>query len=93
LKDEIKNLKRDKGEGKKAFKKRINTNTSRKLPPTLGINFEDYAMDNFCHTHCAYHSEKTCPKLINSFRELLLPPKTPEKENKDVEEENYEDEE
>ena len=48
-------------------------------------------MDNFCRTHCAYHSEKTCPKFLNSFYALLLPPRTPEKENKDVEEENYED--
>ena len=54
---------------------------------------EDYALDNFCHTHGAYHSEKTCPKFLNPFYALLLPPRTPEKENKEVEEENYEDEE
>ena len=54
---------------------------------------EDYALDNFCHTHYAYHSDKTCPEFINSFKALLLPPKTPKKENKNAEEENYEDEE
>lgn len=54
---------------------------------------EDYALDNFCRTHCAHHSEKTCPKFLNTFHALLLPPGTPEKENKEVEEENYENEE
>ena len=50
-------------------------------------------MDNFCCTHCAYHSGKTCLEFLNSFYALLIPPGNPEKENKDVEEENYEDEE
>ena len=54
---------------------------------------EEYALDNFCCTHGAYHSEKTCPKFLNSFYALLLPPKTPEKENNEVDEENHEDEE
>ena len=54
---------------------------------------EDYALDNFCRTHCAHHFEKTCPEFLNSFYALLLPPGTPKKENKEVEEENYEDEE
>jgi hypothetical protein len=94
LQDEIMNLKRNEGEGKKPFKKKkISTNTSPKVPPTLGINLEDYVMDNFCRTHCAYHSEKTCPEFINSFKELLLPLETPTKENKGVKENNYEDEE
>ena len=57
------------------------------------IKLEDYALDNFCRTHCAHHSEKTCPYFLNSFYTLLLPSGTLEKENKNVEEENYEDEE
>ena len=61
LQDEIMDLKRNKGEGKKPFKKRISTNTSPRVPPTPRINLEDYAMGYFCLTHCAYHSEKTCP--------------------------------
>ena len=86
-------MKKDKGEGKKHFKKKISTNTSLKVPPTPEINLEKYTLDNFCCTHGAYHSKKTCPEFLNSFYALLLPPGTPEKENKDVEEENYEDEE
>ena len=93
LMDEVTNLKRNKGEGKKPLKKKISTNTSLKVPPTLGINLEDYPLDNFCRTHCAYHFEKTCLEFLNSFYALLPPLGTPEKENKDVEEENYEDEE
>ena len=93
FKDEITNLKRNKGQRKKPFKKKISTNTSLKIPPFPRINLEDYAFDNFCRTHCAYHSEKNCPKFLNSFYALLLPPGTPENKNKDVGEENYEDEE
>ena len=59
LQDEITNLKRNKGEGKKPFKKKISTNTSLKMPPTLGINLEDYALDIFCRTHRVYQSKKT----------------------------------
>jgi hypothetical protein len=61
LQDEITNLERNKVERKKPFKNIISTNTSLKVPPTLGINLEDYYMDIFCHTHYAYHSKKTCP--------------------------------
>ena len=61
LQDEITNLKKNKGEGEKPFKKRISTNSSRKVPPTPGINLEYYDMDIFCRTHCEYHPEKTCP--------------------------------
>jgi hypothetical protein len=93
LQDEITKLKKDKGEGKKHVEKKTSTNTSLKVPPTPEINLEEYALDNFCHTHGTYHSEKTCPKFLNSFYALLLPPRTPEKENNGVEEENYEDEE
>ena len=86
-------MKKDKGEGEKPFKKKISTNTSLKVPPTPRINLEDYALDTFCRTHFAHHFEKTCPKFLNSFYALLLPPRTSEKENKDVEEENYVDDE
>ena len=64
---------RSKGEGKKHVKNKTNTNTSPQIPPTSGINFEDYAMDNFCRTHYSNNSEKTCPKFINSFKEMILP--------------------
>lgn len=54
-------LKTNKGEGKKPFKpfikKITNTYTPPQIPPTSGINLEDYAMDKFCHTHHANHSE------------------------------------
>ena len=93
LKDEITNMKKNKGEGKKPIKKKISTNASLKSPSTQGVNLEDYALGNFCFTHCAHHSEKTCPKFLNSFYALLLPLGTLENENKEVEEENYEDEE
>ena len=85
--------KKNKEEGKKHVKKKISTNTSLKVRPNPKINWEDYALDTFCRTHCAYHYEKTYPEFLNSFYALLLPPGTPKKENKDVKEENYEDEE
>ena len=47
---------------------------------------EEYALDNVCRTHGAYHSEKTCLEFLNSFYALLLPPGTPEKENNELEE-------
>jgi hypothetical protein len=43
LRDEITNLKKNKGEGKKHAKKNISTNTSLKVPPTARINLEEYA--------------------------------------------------
>jgi hypothetical protein len=41
LQDESTKLKKDKGEGKKHVKKKINTNTSLKVPPTPKINLEE----------------------------------------------------
>ena len=38
LKNEIMNLKRSKGEGKKPVKRKTNTNTSLQIPPTSGID-------------------------------------------------------
>ena len=62
LTNEIIDLNKNKREGKKPFKplikKRTNTYTPPQIPSTLGINLEDYAMDNFCRTHHANHSEK-----------------------------------
>ena len=77
------NLKRSKGEGKKPFKKKTNTKTSPQVPPTLGINLEDYVIDNFCRTHSENHLEKTCPEFINSFKALLLPWEHMEKDGKE----------
>ena len=45
-------------------------------------------MENFCHTHHANHSNKTCLELINSFSAMLLPPKLPKKDKKEEEEED-----
>ena len=39
------------------------------------------------------HITHFCLEFLNSFYALLLPPGTPKKENNEVEEENYEDEE
>ena len=61
LQNEIMKVKRNKGEGNKFVNKKTKKNTSPIIPPTLGINLEYYVMDNFCHTHYANHSEKTCP--------------------------------
>ena len=44
LQNEITSLKRSKREGKKPIKKK---NTSHQIPPTSGINLEDYVMDKF----------------------------------------------
>ena len=75
------------------------TNSAPPIPPTSGINIEDYAMYNFCRTHHANHSEKTCPEFINSFTAMLTqsePPKKSkkcDKEEKDEEQEEEEEEE
>ena len=73
MQNQIIHLKRSKGEGKKPINKKTNTNTSPQIPPTSGMNLEDYAMDNFCRTHYANNSKKTCPKFINPFKAMLLP--------------------
>ena len=65
LTSEFINLKKRNGEGKKLSKpfwnKKTNTNTSLHIPPTLGINLEDYSMDSFFCNHHANHSKKRCP--------------------------------
>ena len=68
---------------------KTNTNSSPHIPPNSSINLKDYAMDIFFHTH--NHSEKTCPKFINSFRVMLLPPE--EDKNKEEEQEGEAEEE
>ena len=89
LKDEITNLKKKKGEGKKLVKKKTNKNTSPRIPPTSRINLEDYAMDNFCHAHYANHSEKNCTKFMNLFKAMIL---RRELQEEDEEEEKEEEE-
>ena len=51
--NELIDLKKSKGEGKKPFKPfmKKRTDSAPPIPPTLGINIEDYVMDNLCHTH------------------------------------------
>ena len=70
LQSEITSLKRSKREGKKPIKKK---NTSHQIPPTLGINLEDYTMGNLCHAHYTNHSDKSCPKFMNLFKAMILP--------------------
>ena len=86
LTGEVINLKKINGDGKKITKpflnKKTNTNTSHQVPPTLGINLEDYAMENYCLTHHANHSERTGHEFINSFTAMLLPLDPPKMENK-----------
>ena len=67
------NFKRSKRKGKKPIKKKTNKKTSYQIPPTLGINLEDYAMDNFCRAHYANHSDKKCLEFMNLFKEMILP--------------------
>lgn len=64
--------KKIKGEGRKPFKsfltKKTNTDSTPQIPPSLGINLEDY--------------ERTCPEFINSFTTMILPLEPPKKESK-----------
>ena len=93
LTNELIDLKKRKGEGKKHFKpfmkKRIDF--LPQLPPTSGINIKDYAMENYYHTHHANHSERTCPKFINSFIIMLIPLEPPRKDKRSEKEEEEED--
>ena len=95
LTNEIIDLKKNKGEGKKPLKpfikKRTNIDTPPQIPPILRISLDNYAMDNLCHTHHANHSEKTCSEFINSFSKMFLPPKPPKKDKKNEEEEEVEE--
>ena len=86
-------LKKNKGEGKKPFKPfmKKRTNYAPQIPPTSGINIEDYEMDNFCHTHHANNYERTFPKFINFFTTMLTPPEPPRREKRNEKEEEEED--
>ena len=94
--NELIDLKKSKREGKKPFKPfmKKRTNYAPPIPPTSGINIEDYAMDNLCRTHHANHSERTCPKFINYFTAMLTLSEPSKKSKKgDNEEEDEEQEE
>lgn len=93
LANEIIDLKRNKGEGKKPFKPFLKKRTdfAPQIPPTSGINLEYYAMENYCRTHHANHSKRTCHKFINSFTAMLTPLEPPKKGNKIDKEEDEED--
>ena len=95
LTNELIDLNNTKGEGNKPFKPfmKKRTDSSPQIPPTFGINVEDYAMDNFCCTHHMNHSERTCPKFINSFTTMLTPPEPPKKDKRGEKEEEEEGEE
>ena len=98
LTNDIIDLKKNKGEGKKPFKPfmKKRTNSAPQIPPTSGINIEYYAMDNYCHTHHANHYETTCPEFINSFAAMLTllePPKRDKRNEKEEDEEHQNEEE
>lgn len=87
LQNEIMSLKRSKREGKKPMKKMTNKNNSHQIPPTSGINFEDYEMDNFCCAYYANHSEKNCLEFMNLFKVMILPRECQEEDEEEEEEE------
>ena len=95
--NELIDLKKRKGEGKKPFKPfmKKRTDYAHSIPPTSDINIEDYAMDNFYRTHHANHYERTCPEFINSFTAMLTllePPKKSKKCDKEEEDEEQDEE-
>lgn len=61
LTNEIIDLKKNKGEGKKTFKPFLKKRAycSPQIPPTSGINLEYYAMENYFCTHHVNHLERT----------------------------------
>ena len=86
--NELIDLKKIKGEGKKPFKPfmKKRTYSAPPIPPTSSINIEDYAMGNFYRNHHANHFERTFPKFINSFTtmlNLLEPPKKDKRSDKE----------
>ena len=68
------------------------TDSSPRIPPIPCINVEDYEMENYCRTHHANHSERTCLEFISSFIALLTPLEPPKREkmNQTEEEEGEE---
>ena len=67
-----------------------NKNASHQIPPTSGINLEDYVMDNFWRAHYTNHSEKSCPKFMNLFKAMILPWECQEEDDEEDEEEEEE---
>ena len=55
------------------------------------MNIENYAMENYCRTHHANHSKRTCLEFINSFSEMLTPLEPPKREKRNEKEEDEED--
>ena len=84
LMNDIIDLKKNKGEGNKTFKPfmKKRTDSAPRIPPIYRINIEDYAMDNYCHTHHANHSKIAFPKFINFFTTLITPPDPPKREKR-----------
>ena len=95
LTNELIDLKKSKGEGKKHFKPFMKkmTDSFPQIPPSSGINIEDYAMENYCRTHDANHSKRTCPKFIKYFTAMLTPSEPPKKDKESEKEEDDEDQE
>ena len=93
LTNDIIDLNKNQGERKKPFKPfmKKRTYSSPQIPPTLGINIKNYAMENHCHTHHENHSQRIVPKFINSFTALLTPSKPPKREKRNEKEEDEED--
>ena len=93
LTNDIIDMKKNKGEGKKPFKPFMKKRAYfvPQLPPTLGINIEDYAMDNFFRTRHVNHFVRTCPKFINSSTAMLTPPDPLRKDKRSEKEEEEED--
>ena len=79
----------NKGEGKKPFKPFMKKRaySSPQIPPTSGINIEDYAIENYCRTHHANHYERSCPEFINSFTTFLTPSDPPKRKKRNEKEE------
>lgn len=50
--------------------------------------FKDYAMDNYCRAHNAYHSNKSCREFINMYNSIFSPPTKDKEEDAEKEEED-----
>ena len=66
--------------------------TPPSIPPTSGINLEDYAMDIFCRTYHPNHSKRTFQEFINPFTTMMLPQDPLKKDKRDEEEGENDDE-
>ena len=80
-------LKRSDREGSKPIKNNTSKNTSHRVTPTLGVNLEDYEMENFCRAQYTNHSEKKCPVFMKSFKAMILPWECQEEGEEEEEEE------